>query len=319
MSTKESPLQSVDWFDERRCSLGEGPLWHPQRHQLFWFDILNNRLMSRSGRQRFAWRFNQAVSAAAWIDEDRLLVAGEHALLLFHINSGEYRPLMPFPTTGTATRANDGRADPWGGFWISTMGWQEEQGAGAIYRYYRGELTCIEDQLTIPNAICFAPGGTCAYWTDTPTGIIWQQPLEPQHGWPIGPKRPLIDHSGSDIHPDGAIVDRDGFIWNAQWGSGQVSRYTPRGQLSQTLRFPASQTTCPAFGGPGLKTLFVTSAARGVEETEAHAGSVFKVAVGVRGQAEPRFLLPSHLPEDNSSIVLAETSISHHATDQPAH
>lgn len=318
MTTRESPLQSVQWFDERPCRLGEGPLWHPQRQQLFWFDILNNRLLSRFGQQRFEWVFDQAVSAAAWVNEGRLLVAAEHSLLLLDIDSGEYQSLLPFPTTGTATRSNDGRADPWGGFWISTMGWQEEEGAGAIYRYYRGELQCIEDQLTIPNAICFAPGGTCAYWADTPTGIIWQQPLEPQHGWPIGPKRPLIDFSGTNIHPDGAVVDNDGFIWNAQWGSGRVCRYTPKGQLSQSLRFPASQTTCPAFGGPGMKTLFVTSAARDVEKTETHAGCVFKVAVGVRGQAESRVLLPAQSTGD-APVRQARIQVTHHAVDQPGH
>jgi sugar lactone lactonase YvrE len=35
-------------FDDRRCELGEGPLWHPQRRQLFWFDILGKRLLSRT-------------------------------------------------------------------------------------------------------------------------------------------------------------------------------------------------------------------------------------------------------------------------------
>ena len=26
-------------FDDAQCALGEGPLWHPEREQLFWFDI----------------------------------------------------------------------------------------------------------------------------------------------------------------------------------------------------------------------------------------------------------------------------------------
>ena len=36
-------------FDDRRCELGEGPLWHPGRNQLFWFDILGKRLLTRTG------------------------------------------------------------------------------------------------------------------------------------------------------------------------------------------------------------------------------------------------------------------------------
>jgi hypothetical protein len=33
------------------CTLGEGPLWHPEREQLFWFDIMGKRL-SRTGDDR---------------------------------------------------------------------------------------------------------------------------------------------------------------------------------------------------------------------------------------------------------------------------
>ena len=31
-------------FDETQCQLGEGPLWHPLRSTLFWFDILGKQL-----------------------------------------------------------------------------------------------------------------------------------------------------------------------------------------------------------------------------------------------------------------------------------
>ncbi|MFN3605708.1 MAG: SMP-30/gluconolactonase/LRE family protein, partial [Cypionkella sp.] len=35
-------------YDDRPCALGEGPLWHPLRKQLFWFDILACKLHSRA-------------------------------------------------------------------------------------------------------------------------------------------------------------------------------------------------------------------------------------------------------------------------------
>lgn len=39
--------QFVTTFDPRSCHLGEGPLWHPTRNQLFWFDINNKQMLSR--------------------------------------------------------------------------------------------------------------------------------------------------------------------------------------------------------------------------------------------------------------------------------
>ena len=32
-------MTAVSVFDATTCQLGEGPLWHPERGQLFWFDI----------------------------------------------------------------------------------------------------------------------------------------------------------------------------------------------------------------------------------------------------------------------------------------
>ncbi|MFP4274769.1 MAG: SMP-30/gluconolactonase/LRE family protein, partial [Paracoccaceae bacterium] len=60
--------------DERSCTLGEGPLWHPGRQQLFWFDIMNNLLLSRAGDTELEWRFDRHVSAAGWIDDRHLLI-----------------------------------------------------------------------------------------------------------------------------------------------------------------------------------------------------------------------------------------------------
>ena len=36
-------------FDATPCSLGEGPLWHPEENCLYWFDINNMRLYRRAG------------------------------------------------------------------------------------------------------------------------------------------------------------------------------------------------------------------------------------------------------------------------------
>ena len=79
-------------FDTRPCTLGEGPLWHPERQQLFWFDIIGKRLMTRSDAEPGAgpeeWQFAEHCSAAGWIDRDRLLIASEIALFRFILATG---------------------------------------------------------------------------------------------------------------------------------------------------------------------------------------------------------------------------------------
>ncbi len=271
-------------FDDRVCALGEGPLWHPKRQELFWFDILGKRLLSKSQ----IWEFDEHVSSAGWVDEDTLLMASESALWRFDIRLGERERVVPLEADNPATRSNDGRADPFGGFWIGTMGKAAEPRAGAIYRYYRGELRKLYPDITVSNAICFSPDGSHAYFADTWTRRVMRQVLD-DHGWPKGEPEEFLDLREDGLNPDGAVVDAGGGFWNAQWGASLVACYDADGSCLHAVEVPATQASCPAFGGPHLSTLFVTSAADGVDEGQ--GGMTFAIELDVKGQAEHQVIL----------------------------
>ncbi|PZW71658.1 sugar lactone lactonase YvrE [Pseudomonas sp. URMO17WK12:I1] len=281
--------------DSRVCTLGEGVFWHPRREQLFWFDILGKRLLSQQDGQPLEWALGERASAAGWIDSDRLLMASETALSVFDLRSGARERICALEADNPLTRSNDGRADPWGGFWIGTMGLEAQPQAGAIYRYYRGELRRLFADITISNAICFSPDRRFAYFADTDRQRIWRQALDEQHGWPSGEPQPFIDGRVAGLNPDGAVVDSHGRLWNAQWGASRVACYDSNGQFLQAVAFPASQISCPAFAGPDLSTLFATSAREGMEDdqlaAEPHAGKLFAVDVPAQGQAEHQVVL----------------------------
>lgn len=277
-------------FDRRSCTLGEGPLWHPERGQLFWFDILGRQLLSREGDTALEWSFDEYVSAAGWVDRDTLLVASQTSLMRFDIPSGAHEVIAPLEADNTVTRSNDGRADPQGGFWIGTMGINAEPGAGAIYRYYKGAVERIFADITVSNAICFAPDGRHAYYADTPTLQIMVQPLDAE-GWPDGAPEVFVDLNEAGLKPDGAVVDSQGALWNAQWGAGRVARYLPDGTLDQVIEVPGLHSTCPAFGGEDLRTLYVTSASAGLDSPDSAQGATFVATVEVAGQAEHRVVL----------------------------
>ena len=276
---------TVTLHDSRQCLLGEGPLWHPLRKQLFWFDILGMKLLCDSGAD---WTFSGHVSAAGWVDADTLLVAGETALFTFDLNTQAVTDIVGLEADNPLTRSNDGRADPQGGFWIGTMGKNAESYAGAIYRYYRGELRQLFDRITISNSICFAPSGDRAYFTDTRGRRIMQVALDAQ-GWPVGAPELFLDLRGEELNPDGSVVDGEGCLWNAQWGAHRVARYDANGKFLDAVEFPAAQISCPAFGGEDFKTLFVTSAADGLDGPS--EGQVFAIESPVAGQQEHRVIL----------------------------
>lgn len=281
-------------YDSRPCDLGEGPLWHPEREQLFWFDIVNARLRSRLADQEMEWTFDRMVSAAGWVDKDRLLIASETDLFLFDLERELETHVAPLEADNTVTRSNDGRVDPMGGFWIGTMGKAAQAGAGSIYRFYRGELRRLFADITIPNAISFAPDGRSACFTDTLTQKVMRQRLD-AHGWPDGPATVLCDLRGETGHPDGAVIDADGNLWLAEWGAARVACYDTQGAFVMDVPVGGQHSSCPAFGGPDMRTLFVTTARQGLTDEQITQtptnGLVFAVENVAPGQAEHRVLV----------------------------
>ena len=273
-------------FNTTRCTLGEGPLWHPERGELLWFDIIGQRLHSASRH----WDFSEMVSAAGWISRDALLIASELRLFRFDLETGVQQTLCALEADTAATRSNDGRADPMGGFWIGTMAKDEAKGAGAFYRYAKGELRKLWGGITVTNALCFAPDGRTAYFSDTPTHQVMRVALDAQ-GWPCAQPQVALDFTDKGWFPDGAVTDAAGDLWIAFWGRGCVEGYTPTGEKLATHDFPCPQTTCPAFGGAEFNRLYCTSAARGLTDGNPANGQTFALETKINGRAEPRVLL----------------------------
>lgn len=275
--------------DHRHCELGEGALWHPERRQFFWFDILGRRLLSQDDSGPLEWRFDRIASAAGWIDRDRLLVATETGLAMLSLADGTLSDLVAVEADNPVTRSNDGRADRQGGFWFGTMGKKAEKGAGAIYRYYRGEVRKLVDGITIPNSICFSPDGRVAHYSDTDRGIVWRQELDAD-GWPVGDPQVWLDLSAQGWSPDGAVIDAQGGFCCAVWGQGAVMRFDADGNRTHHLAVGGRHSSCPAFGGPDLTHLLVTTAREGIEAPDDAQGKTYRLEPGLTGLAEPQVM-----------------------------
>jgi sugar lactone lactonase YvrE len=117
-------------------------------------------------------------------------------------------------------------------------------------------------------------------------------PVDQETGAPLSDPDLFLDLSEEGLYPDGSVVDVEGCLWNAQWGAGRIARYRPDGRFDQAIELPASQPTCPAFGGPGLQTMFVTTAWRGLDPSQRQsqplAGAVLAFELAIRGIPEHR-------------------------------
>jgi sugar lactone lactonase YvrE len=281
----------AELFADSRCELGEGVFWHPLLKRLFWFDIVNQTLLSAGpdGQLVDRFAFKDAVSAAGVIDEDRLLIAQAGALLDFSLSKDSGSPVIPFEADKPGNRPNDGRVDRTGGLWIGTMSRRggAEPTAGSLYRYRAGELVTLKSGIGIPNSTCFSPDGRTAYFTDD--GIIRKCATDPNTGLPVGQ---WVEFAADPDHgvADGAVVDSEGCVWSARWKGNAVIRYTPQGKIDTIVELPVSRVTCPAFGDDDLRTLYITSAREGMGEKdlagEPYAGSVFAVRINTPGLPE---------------------------------
>lgn len=278
---------------DSQCALGEGPIWHPGRQQLFFFDINEQTLfaVTAAGEIADSWLFNEVVAAAAIVDDHTLALATETGLKQFDLATGGMNRINEIEAGNGLTRTNDSRVHPSGAFWIGTMTKGEQEiPIGSVYHYRAGTLTTLKSGIKIPNATCFSPDGTIAYWSDTPTKKIMQCPTDPATGLPNGEWTLFADVSNDRGYPDGAVVDSQGYLWNARWGGSCVVRHAPDGSVDRIIEVPVSQVTCPAFGGPDLKTLFITTANKNLSAeqlaAEKVAGGLFAIAVDVAGLPE---------------------------------
>jgi len=275
-----------------RCHLGEGPTYDPATDTAWWFDILERRLFEcrlASGATTLHTLPNMA-SALARIDAERQLVVTDDGLYVRTLADGAMKLFAAVEADNPLTRSNDARVHPSGTLWFGTMGRRAETGAGAIYALHAGKVMRLYPDISIPNAICFSPSGETGYFTDTARNVLNRVALDAATGLPVGDPEPLIHHR--DVGGlDGAVVDADGLIWNARWGAGCVDVYDPQGQRLRSLRVLARQSSCPAFVGPDLSQLLVTSAWQGMDEAARAAdpdhGRTFLLEAGARGRPEP--------------------------------
>lgn len=289
-------MDGVSVFSDHICELGEGPSYDPATDALFWFDIVNGKLLEKPlGGALKVHDLGLMASAIAIIDDARQLIATEKGLYIRDVASGKLTLHTPIEADNPLTRSNDSRVHPCGAFWVGTMGKDEEKGAGSIYWFFKGELRRLFSGITVSNSICFSQDGSIAYYTDTATGLLMRTSCDPATGLPTGEPKVFVDHRASKGFVDGSVVDRDGVLWNAVWGGKAVKAYSPDGAFLREIAMPATQASCPAFVGEKADRLAVTSAWKGKDEKQRkldpQAGMTFLLDIPVKGRFEPRVLI----------------------------
>jgi sugar lactone lactonase YvrE len=280
---------------QARALLGEGPLWDPEDRALYWVDVkgqMVHRFDPSTGRD-MRWPTPEPVGSLARRAEGGLVVALRSGFHFLDLDSGAIQAVCTPEPDRPENRLNDGKPDRRGRFWAGSMHDPETAATGALYRL-DPDGTChrMIDGVIISNALCWSPDGRTMYHADTIRRTVWAWDSDPERG-EIANRRVFVTLSGNEGNPDGATVDAEGFVWLAHWGGWQLTRHDPAGRTERVVRLPVQCPTCPAFGGPDLGMLYVTSATIGLSASELVAqpcaGGILALDPGVRGLPEARF------------------------------
>ena len=293
--------------------LAEGILWDDRSARLRWVDIWKGRVLSGemlSGRVENVQELElgQTAGAVALAEDGGLLLAAARGLATVSV-AGVVSFGPDLLGDRQNVRLNDGSADLYGSYVVGSLAIGETIGDEVLLRVFpNGLVETLREGIQLSNGIGFSPDGGTIYHVDTLARTV------SSHSYNFGPfdtREPwvtVLDETDLPFHPDGLTVDSEGALWVAQWGGSCVRRHAASGELLGIVHVDAAQVSCPAFVGPSLDILAITTAQEGLDSFSDQAGAIFLADVGVTGLPVPRWAGSTStpywlLPETEESIA----------------
>ena len=267
--------------------LGEGPFWSAPE-QAVWFVDIKGRAIHRYHEPTGETRTWAAPADPGFIlpAHDGTLIAGlQTGLHRFDAHTGRFTLLYAVEPHEAHNRLNDGYVDDEGYLWFGSMDDHEKDPSGALYQLTDDGLKRRDADYCITNGPACSPDGRTLYHTDTLKRVIYA--FDRTREGELSNRRVFTRMGADDGYPDGPIADSTGVVWSGLYGGWGVNQYTPAGMLLGKLPLPCSNVTKQAFGGADLRTLYITTAWKGLSE-EDHAkqplaGGLFRVRVDTPG------------------------------------
>jgi len=281
---------------DARASLGECPTWSVAEQVLYWVDInapALHRFDPATGRDE-AFPMPSSIGCYGLRDGGGFIVALRDGVWLANARGVLVEKVAEAPFDDPSFhRFNDGRVDRDGRFWAGTLNERRDAPSAGLFRIDPDfAVTRVLAGITISNGLAWSPDGATMYHADTPTLTVRAYDFDAASGTPSGGREFHRFRAPGD-RPDGAAVDAQGNYWTALYRGGRVAKLAPDGEEIASFATPAMCPTMCAFGGPDLRTLFVTSARAERDADELArlplSGGLFAMRVAVPGLPEPTF------------------------------
>lgn len=282
--------------------VGEGPFWDAAGQALWWVDIAGKavqRWRPTTG-EHHSWPMPDFPSAVVLREGGGLLLAMRDGLYFMDPATGELQLFCAPDADRPDNRSNEAKCGPTGEFWLGTMDnnlnpdgspREMKNDRGALYRVRPdGGFTREVDGVGLSNTLAWTDAGRTLLFADTLTGVISAFAVNDDGS--LGARRVFSDEKLPG-YCDGSTIDAEGFLWNARFAGSCLIRFAPDGRVDRVLELPVTNPTCCCFGGPDLRTLYVTSARFGLTPEQLARnpaeGAILAVDAGVTGTPSIRF------------------------------
>jgi sugar lactone lactonase YvrE len=307
-------LQTPHWqaVTTQPCELGESPFWHPQEQRLYWVDIPGKQILRAQIDTGTVdtWDMPSEPGCMAPAASGGLVMALRHGVFRARTWGGALERITTLDYDPARMRANDGKCDALGRFWIGTIDETKVARNAALYSLdCRAGRTPLLERKTDPaalptttaNGLAWRPDGQTLYWADTPSHTVHAWDFDVNSGAMTAQRRfaqfppkpagwqytPAENNGGYRGRPDGAAVDAQGNYYVAMFEGRRLCKFAPDGRLLAEIVTPAQCPTMPCFGGADLQTLFITTASHGRSAAELKdlplSGCLFSMRVEVPG------------------------------------
>ncbi|MCM3783018.1 SMP-30/gluconolactonase/LRE family protein [Neobacillus mesonae] len=289
-------MAELELVIDAKATLGEGPSWDAEEKRLFWVDIEGHKLHSYKPDtgQDTMYEVGQQIGAVVPFEDNRVIVALKKGFHIYDLATGSLTLIGNPESDRDDNRFNDGKCDPEGRFWAGTMSLSDKKNQGSLYCLTNeGQIKTVLKGVSLSNGLGFSPDNKLMYYIDTPTGNVDQFDFNADTA-ELSNRRTIFSLPEGTGFPDGMTVDAEGMVWVAHYGGSQVSRWNPHtGEQLESIKVPAEQVTSCCFGGEDLGELYITTARNGLSEDKLaatpHAGGLFRVRPGVKGQPTYRY------------------------------
>jgi sugar lactone lactonase YvrE len=273
------------------AELGEGPVWSARERALWFVDIKQKRIhrWDAAIHELQSWGAPSPPGFVAPLAGGGFIAGLKTGLHSFDPVDGSFALRHAVEPDVPGNRLNDAVVDANGMLWFGSMDDGEERTSGCLYRLEAGGPRAMDTGYIISNGPAFSPDGRTLYHTDTLERVIYA--FDCARGGELANKRVFVRIEDGAGYPDGPAVDSEGCLWTGLFGGWSARRYSARGELMTEIRFPCANITKLAFGGDDLRTVYATTAWKGLaasaRQEQPLAGGLFRFDADVPG-------LPQH-------------------------